>query len=183
MSTRHSWKFNKLPLFQSFGPYSMQRITVFKAPRAKIYLSVDVNILTAIPVISLQLNSNLYLTWTYHQTDLTQNVMHCLGYISRMKIIMVRVPISAISFFDSTQKALENRWRHFKLMDHSITIQKVVAQVLHWCPLSGVVQRKYVKGPVIESLKMLWKMFIWVFIYLRKGPYYICVWINKKKYQ
>lgn len=85
----------------------------------------------------------------HHQTRLTQDVMHRLRNVGSVKIVMVWVSVSAISLFDSSEEALQNCGRYFKLVNHTVSIEEIVTQVFHRCAQGSLVQGKYIERPIV----------------------------------
>lgn len=75
--------------------------------------------------------------------------MHRLRNIGSMKIVMVWVSMPTVSFFDSSEEALQNCGRYFKLVNHTVSIEEIVAQVFHRHAQGSLVQGKHIEWPVV----------------------------------
>jgi len=75
--------------------------------------------------------------------------MHRLRNIGSMEVVVIWVSIPAITLLDSSKEALQNCGRYFKLVNHTISIEKVIAQVFHWRAQSGLIQGKYIERPIV----------------------------------
>jgi hypothetical protein len=66
-----------------------------------------------------------------------------------MEVVVVRVLVPAISLLDSSEKTLQNRGRYFKLVNHTVAIKKIIAQIFHRRAHGGLVQGKHIERPVV----------------------------------
>jgi len=75
--------------------------------------------------------------------------MHRLRDVGGMEVVVIGVLVPAISLLDSSEKALQNRGRYFKLVNHTVAIKEIIAQIFHRRTHGGLVQRKHVERPVV----------------------------------
>lgn len=75
--------------------------------------------------------------------------MHRLRNVGGVEIVVIRILMPAISFLDSPEEALQNCGWYFKLVNHTISIEEIVAQVFHRGAQGGFVQGEHVEGPVV----------------------------------
>lgn len=86
---------------------------------------------------------------THHQTSFEKYVVHRLRDVGGMEIVVIGITVTAVTFLHLGQKVLENCRRYFKLGDHPVAVEQVVAQVLHGTAERCFVQRKNVERPIV----------------------------------